>query len=118
MQLQGVAVGRVILGKVHFSLGSKKCSEIPIFLDTPLIGLKTTIFFSRESVHVKMILVHAHLITNLFVEGTARHIPIIALLGVKKCEGLVKEDAPALDPDRNQLFSENELTLLVGTDLV
>jgi len=68
---------------------------------------------ARESVHVKMILVHAHLITNLFVEGTARHIPIIAQLGVKKFEGLVKEDAPAPDPDLDQLFSENELTLLV-----
>ena len=61
-----------------------------------------------------MILVHAHLITNLFVEGTARHIPIIVQLGVKKCEGLVKEDAPALDLDLNQLISETELILFWG----
>jgi len=69
---------------------------------------------ARESVHVKMILVHAHLITNLFVEGTARHIPIIAQLDVKKCEGLVTEDAPVLDPGLNQLISENEFTLFGG----
>merc|ERR1719378_336580 len=111
VKVMGMEARFILQSMIQFVGSMVKLTPMPVMLEMSRLN-------ARECVLVQMILVHVHLITNLFVEGTARHIPIIALLGVKKCEGLVKEDAPALDPDRNQLFSENELTLLVGTDLV
>jgi len=96
----------VLQSMIQFVELMVKLTPMPVMLEMCRLN-------ARESVHVQMILVHAHLITNLFVEGTARHTPIIVQLDAKKFEGLVKEDAPVLDPGL-QLISENELILFGG----
>jgi len=78
----GMGVRFVLQSMIQFVGSMVKLTPMPVMLEMCRLN-------ARESVHAQMILVPVHLITNLFVEETARHTPIIAQLDVKKCEGPV-----------------------------